>query len=468
MAIKTIKYEVNVTGITPATEQFGGIQGDHRVVQLEFTLANGLRLATIEAAGSEKLMYRFDVYDGAGGICSSAPAALTGDSVCLELEECHTRFGGKISVYLVITALSADNETQIELYSFPAKLRLKDRPEGVYQDGETHESITTLAEIAKINAIKAENSNQELQIFAASIEEKLKNGEFNGVGVKSAEIINGELIVAYTDGVVQNLGNVKGEQGDIGPQGEKGEDATVGKEKTASGAIISIAEKGFLADIKFTSTAPQKTKVRIYNENSIDEKCLVGEVVEGVEYEETAIVFVLVNEDTIGGTSERTITNFGEFVFNKSTSTPEEYGGTYVKSYIKIDAPSFSYQIPLQNMVEGNTYKFICKVHSESCGVDMDGNATNWNIIFDKIYVLNKDNSAVETVNADGSISTANIKPYTIAMFDDLTGDEAYYLDLSYVVSDFVTKAYVDNLVDDTKAYVDTLVGDIETLLGGI
>ena len=98
----------------------------------------------------------------------------------------------------------------------------------------------------------------------------------------------------------------------------------------------------------------------------------------------------------------------------------------------------------------------------------MDGNVTNWDITYDKTYLLNKDNSAVETVNADGSISTANIKPYTIAMFDDLTGDEAYYLDLSYVVSDFVTKAYVDNLVDDTKAYVDTLIGDIETLLGGI
>ena len=39
MAIKTIKYEVNVTGITPMTEQFGGTQGDHRVAQIEFTLA---------------------------------------------------------------------------------------------------------------------------------------------------------------------------------------------------------------------------------------------------------------------------------------------------------------------------------------------------------------------------------------------------------------------------------------------
>ena len=468
MAIKTIKYEVNVTGITPVTEQFGGIQGDHRVVQLEFTLANGLRLATIEAAGSEKLMYRFDVYDGAGGICSSAPAALTGDSVCLELEECHTRFGGKISVYLVITALSADNETQIELYSFPAKLRLKDRPEGVYQDGETYESITTLAEIAKINAIKAENSNQELQIFAASIEEKLKNGEFNGVGVKSAEIINGELIVAYTDGVVQNLGNVKGEQGDIGPQGEKGEDATVGKEKTASGInILSIAEEGVLADIKFTSTAPQNTKVRIYNENCVDENILVGKKLEGVEYDDQSITIELVNIDSLGNEYSRYISNFSEFVFDTTINSPPEYA-SYVESLIRVSSPKAIDNIPLPNMVEGNTYMFKLFINCVDSGRDMDGNVTNWDITYDKTYLLNKDNSAVETVNADGSISTANIKPYTIAMFDDLTGDEAYYLDLSYVVSDFVTKAYVDNLVDDTKAYVDTLVGDIETLLGGI
>lgn len=43
----------------------------------------------------------------------------------------------------------------------------------------------------------------------------------DGVGIAKAEIINGELVLTYTDGTVANLGNVKGDQGD------KGEDAYV-------------------------------------------------------------------------------------------------------------------------------------------------------------------------------------------------------------------------------------------------
>lgn len=223
MAIKTIKYEVNIAGITPATEQFGGTQGDHRVTQLKFALSEELYGAITDAAADGKARYRFDVYDGEGGVWSSDAVELADDTVSIELEERHTRFGGKITVYLVITALSEDNEAEVELYSFPAVLRLKNRPEGVYQDGENYESVTALAEVAKSSALAAENTNKELQSFAAEIEEKLKNGEFDGVGVESAEIINDELIITYTDGVVENLGNVKGDKGDIGPQGEKGD-----------------------------------------------------------------------------------------------------------------------------------------------------------------------------------------------------------------------------------------------------
>ncbi len=223
MAIKTIKYEVNIAGITPATEQFGGTQGDHRVTQLKFALSEELYGAITDAAADGKARYRFDVYDGEGGVWSSDAVELADDTVSIELEERHTRFGGKITVYLVITALSEDNEAEVELYSFPAVLRLKNRPEGVYQDGENYESVTALAEVAKSSALAAEASNQELQGFAAEIEEKLKNGEFDGVGVESAEIIGDELIITYTDGVVENLGNVKGDKGDIGPQGEKGD-----------------------------------------------------------------------------------------------------------------------------------------------------------------------------------------------------------------------------------------------------
>ena len=157
MAIKTIEYKVNIAGITPATEQFGGTQGDHKVTMIEFVTDDLLNDAITDYANeiNGKAMYRFDVYDGEGGIWSSEAVELTESRVSIELEERHTRFGGKITVYLVITALSADNETQLELYSFPAVLRLKNRPEGTHQDGENYESVTSLSESAKSNALAA-------------------------------------------------------------------------------------------------------------------------------------------------------------------------------------------------------------------------------------------------------------------------------------------------------------------------
>ena len=215
MAIKTIEYEVNLAGITPATEQFGGTQGDHNVTEIKFSLAQELLNALTLNATDQKIMYRFDVYDGEGGIWQSEPIQLTEKQMSVKLEERHTRFGGKVAVYLVITELSEDNETQIELYSFPAVLRLKNRPDGVYQDGENYESVTSLAQKAKNSAAAAEKSNNELQLFAAVIEEKLKNGEFDGVGVESIKIVNNELIITYTNSTVQNLGNVKGDKGDM-------------------------------------------------------------------------------------------------------------------------------------------------------------------------------------------------------------------------------------------------------------
>ena len=229
MAIKTIEYKVNIAGITPATEQFGGTQGDHKVTMIEFVTDDLLNdeITDYAEAINGKAMYRFDVYDGEGGIWSSEPKELEDYTLSMELEERHTRYGGKVTIYLVFTMLSSDCETEIELYSFPAVLRLKNRPEGTYQDGENYESVTSLAEVAKSNALDAEKTNKELQAFAAQIEEKLKNGDFDGVGLETAVIINGELIITYTDGTVQNLGNVKG---DTGPQGEKGDKGDAGKD----------------------------------------------------------------------------------------------------------------------------------------------------------------------------------------------------------------------------------------------
>ena len=67
----------------------------------------------LQTISGNKTVYRFDVYDGAGGVWSSKTETLS-ESVEMELEEKHTRQGGKITIYLVITILSNDNKTEME------------------------------------------------------------------------------------------------------------------------------------------------------------------------------------------------------------------------------------------------------------------------------------------------------------------------------------------------------------------
>ena len=96
MAINTIEYTVDIAGVTPAAEQFVGTQGDHRVAEIAFTISDTLYSAITAATKSGKILYRFDVYDGEGGIWSSDALELTDPNLSIELEERHTRFGGKI------------------------------------------------------------------------------------------------------------------------------------------------------------------------------------------------------------------------------------------------------------------------------------------------------------------------------------------------------------------------------------
>ena len=164
MAIKIIDYTVDISGMTPLTEKDGGSQGDHRVTALKFTLSKELNDAINAQKGDGKAVYRFDIYDGEGGKWSADTTELTGEVVSFELEERHTRYGGKITVYLVLSVLSNDQETEVELYSFPAVLRLKNLPSGVEKTGENYESISSLAEAAKTNSEKAIQSAEVAKI----------------------------------------------------------------------------------------------------------------------------------------------------------------------------------------------------------------------------------------------------------------------------------------------------------------
>ena len=158
MAVRKIEYRVSANGIEPAAKQFGGVQGDHKATELIFNIENSLyQSLTAQVVDGAKLIYRLDGYDGEGGVCRSNTGELTDMQVTYPLEEWLTRFGGVVRVVLVISLLK-DDLTEMELFSFPALLQLKNLPEGTESDGESHESMSVLAQVAKDSAKKAVSS----------------------------------------------------------------------------------------------------------------------------------------------------------------------------------------------------------------------------------------------------------------------------------------------------------------------
>lgn len=156
--IRVVNFTVDSDGISPATKQFGGVQGEHRATELIFTIQEALfKSLEVQVVNGAKLIYRFDGYDGEGGFCRSDTSELTTTQVTYPLENWLTEFGGIVKVVLVISLLKNDT-TEMELYSFPALLQLKSLPEGREVEGESYESMSVLAQVAKDSASTAVSS----------------------------------------------------------------------------------------------------------------------------------------------------------------------------------------------------------------------------------------------------------------------------------------------------------------------
>ena len=155
MAFKTIYYTVGIDGILPATQQDGGVQHSHNVTQLSFSLSPDLQSKLTDAVTEHgyTIAYRFDGHTGTGAVKSTVPQTLSPVSATLDyyLENWITKDGGNILVYLVITVMDGE-DTEIESYSYPAKLRLTSVPSGSGDASDSLPSITTLYEQTEENA----------------------------------------------------------------------------------------------------------------------------------------------------------------------------------------------------------------------------------------------------------------------------------------------------------------------------
>ena len=179
MAVRQIEYTVYADRLEPSVRQLGGMQGDHKATEVLFEISGSLYKILKEQAESTngRLIYRFDGYDGAGGVHSSDTKDLPaedGEELLVKLkyplEEWITRYGGQIKVVLVISLLK-DDSTEMELYNYPAVCQLKNRPFGTPAPGENHESISTLAQVTKESAEIAVRAKDEAIAAQIKVEE---------------------------------------------------------------------------------------------------------------------------------------------------------------------------------------------------------------------------------------------------------------------------------------------------------
>lgn len=150
MAVRKFEFTVREDGITPAVEQRVGLQNEFKATQLVFNIEDRLYSKLSAVKGDGSLVYRFDCYDSVGGVVRLDTNPLESTAVTYDVGEYLTRYGGKAAVYIVISVYNGEDATELELISYPAKLRFESIP---FISTEERESLSTLAEVAK-NAAK--------------------------------------------------------------------------------------------------------------------------------------------------------------------------------------------------------------------------------------------------------------------------------------------------------------------------
>lgn len=220
MAYKTISFRVGFDGISPSARQRVGMQKNHNMVELEFEVEPALRVALQDNEASEKVLCRFEIYNAAGEVFRTASEDVLerfDDFIFYyDLQERDTRYGGIVKVVLVLTALDG-TDTVMESYSFPALLQVESLPEGVVSDGESRVSYSEL-ELKALEAAKVakDAAGQAVEASAAALEVKqaYDNGELKGE--------RGDIGPQGPQGLKGDTGP-QGLKGDTGPQGPKGD-----------------------------------------------------------------------------------------------------------------------------------------------------------------------------------------------------------------------------------------------------
>ena len=211
MSIRKIEFTVTENGISPATEQSVGMQGEHAATELKFAFSNDLfKKLQNECGDDDSLVYRFDTCDSIGNTVPYDSAPLTNNSVSFIVGENLSRNGGKATVNLVVTRYDALSKTELELISRPARLVFENVPKKGKSNGYSVESLSTIAESAKKaaeEALLAKDKAIEAKEITESAKLSLEGGSviFDGGGPETeipVELVIDDEVNDYSDNPV--------------------------------------------------------------------------------------------------------------------------------------------------------------------------------------------------------------------------------------------------------------------------
>lgn len=128
--------------VSPSAPQYGGVQGDHRVTQVAFSVPEELQ--------GDRFRYRIDGLDGAGGYVTSGLLPLDDQGVvAFLLPAAFTQAGGELLVRLVVSELDGGDEVATT-HSFDGRLYFAAAP-GPMDPSLLHGSIAAM--LAEMQAL---------------------------------------------------------------------------------------------------------------------------------------------------------------------------------------------------------------------------------------------------------------------------------------------------------------------------
>lgn len=199
MALREIKFTVGADGaLSPANEQIGGVQGEHKATELVFVL-DEVYGQLQEHSKNGTLVYRFDIVDGEGKEHHSDTALLCGPEVRLPLEYAITQHGGLIKVVLIVSFMreSADEPETFVVKSEEAQIKLAFSPH--VNEKQEYEDISILVQTVKAKAAEAEKALEEIQTAKSAIEDLLGEldnpNEFVFQGGNASGAIDADFVI---------------------------------------------------------------------------------------------------------------------------------------------------------------------------------------------------------------------------------------------------------------------------------